>query len=603
MADRFRIRDLRQALETRSFPSVSIWNRVEGRPRSTDFSRALSAEIRDPLWLLTRQWQFGEFWGADGGSPVTAHYRLFSGRAATFQPREEAPADLPESVPLEAVVERRRVPFQAGADPLALDLRLAMGRRWLRMMAAGLRPLFIERYPIDSPNPSQESDAALVAHPEVWAMYLAIAGRLMDGYALYEHLLGGGSAHDGIPGLSGEQREEIDQAAERFVAWFEELISQPLGPEAWDVSRLEHRFTLTVPTGERERVLNAEEYPGGRLDWYSFSFDESGGGAGSEGAGETVIRTVFPGAARFSGMPHPRWWALEDGRTNFAAVTPDTTDLIRLLFLEFALVFSNDWFLVPCDLPVGTLASIEGLVVTDVFGQRFWITPAGSGADDAWQRWSMFNLGIAGTAPVAADTSLFLPPTVPKTTEGAPLEDVTFVRDEAANMVWAIERNVPLATGDIRRGAEAAAESLASRRRLVPAPPGTTPAAPIAYQVMNTVPEHWIPFIPVHVPGDNREIQLQRGAMPRIIEGAPGPPRKVRPRTTLLRQGLDEATPQPYFLHEEEVPRAGTRVTLSYNRTRWHDGRVVVWLSAHRTTGRGEASSGLAFDRVVDTPE
>ena len=53
-------------------PTTVFWNRLEGRPRRDDFSRALRAELRDPLWLLTRQWQTGEFIGEDAGSPVTA---------------------------------------------------------------------------------------------------------------------------------------------------------------------------------------------------------------------------------------------------------------------------------------------------------------------------------------------------------------------------------------------------------------------------------------------------------------------------------------------------------------------------------------------------
>jgi len=28
--------------------------------------------MRDPLWLLARQWQLGEYQGNDGGSPVDA---------------------------------------------------------------------------------------------------------------------------------------------------------------------------------------------------------------------------------------------------------------------------------------------------------------------------------------------------------------------------------------------------------------------------------------------------------------------------------------------------------------------------------------------------
>jgi hypothetical protein len=110
-------------------------------------------------------------------------------------------------------------------------------------------------------------------------------------------------------------------------------------------------------------------------------------------------------------------------------------------------------------------------------------------------------------------------------------------------------------------------------------------------------------MIPVHVSGDTREVQLQRAAMQRVIEGDPAPPAAiVRPRTPLLRQGLDQPTPAPYFVHEEEVPRAGVRVTQSFQRTRWRDGRVWLWLGRRKQTARGESSSGLAFDQIVDNP-
>ena len=117
---------------------------------------------------------------------------------------------------------------------------------------------------------------------------------------------------------------------------------------------------------------------------------------------------------------------------------------------------------------------------------------------------------------------------------------------------------------------------------------------------MNSVPENWIPFIPVHVPNNNREIQLQRAAMPRILVGDPNPAQKVQPLTSLLRQGLDVTPAQTYFLHEEEVPRAGSRVTEYYSRARWTQGQVYTWLRVQKQTGRGEASSGLSFDRLVD---
>ncbi|MQA95429.1 MAG: hypothetical protein GEV11_12550 [Streptosporangiales bacterium] len=602
------IADIRAALTARQFPTVTVWNRIEGRPRSTEFGRALRAEVRDPLWMLTRQWQFGEFQAQDAGTPATAKYLLRTSKPKRYRAKEDPPGDLPGGLPLEAVVERRALPFRIGADPVSFDLRLTMGRRWLKMAPGLHHSGYLKRWPIKVPDPLKEADTHLVAHPEVWATMQAVAGRAMDGYELYLHLKAGGHAWDGIGGvLVLLQKQRLDELGERFVAWFEDLITQPAAGHAYDPSRLEHRFDLGAPESGGETVLAAEEYPGGRLDWHGFSYDRSGTALGTTGGASEVIRTVVPGTLRYSGMPHPRLWAMEDGKTDFGAITADTTDLIKMLFLEFALVYSNDWYLLPCDLDDGTLARIDGMVVTDVFGRRHWIEAAGSGEDDDWQRWTMFNLDVQNipgeepsAEPVAAVPGLFLPPGMPQVMDGPTLEEVMLIRDENANMVWGIERSVLLATGDPLPGREAAYETLAHRRRLHG--PHTRPpaSAPIAYEAMNTVPENWIPFIPVHVPDSNREIQLQRGAMPRVLNGQVSPPIKVRPRTTLLREGLDAG--DPYFVHEEEVPRAGTRLTAAYNRTRAHDGKPVLWYSYHRMTGRGEGSSSLDWDRLIDQP-
>jgi len=160
----------------------------------------------------------------------------------------------------------------------------------------------------------------------------------------------------------------------------------------------------------------------------------------------------------------------------------------------------------------------------------------------------------------------------------------TFGRVSSVGLMWPRH-------GNIRR-------SLGNQLGQPPTPPAATSTA-ARYEVMTTVPQNWIPFLPVHIDGNNRTIQLRRAAMPRILEGDPNPPRKVQPRTVLLRNGLDDTPPQPYFVHEEEIPRAGTRLAQAYQRTRWTDGQVYTWLRVHRQTGRGEGSSGLAFDQLT----
>ncbi|MGZ6143428.1 MAG: hypothetical protein ACXWLM_08815, partial [Myxococcales bacterium] len=562
MPSSIRVLDVRTALEERLFPTVTTWNRVEGRPRTQSFDRALRAEVRDALWMLTKQWQMGEFRGSDAGSPVFAKLQVDTSRLTRYRPGTGATEGFDETVPLEATVERRHLPLRISHGVAALDLRLAMGREWLALVEGigNHRQAFVEAHPVRAPDPSSDADAQIVSSPETWELFDAVAGREMDGGSLYEHLVAapGNHAYDGVAGIAESDHSAFDEAAEKFLSWFERLILQPPreGDDAWQPPRLEYGFAASTPEGEgAEKVYVGDGYSEGRLDWYSLDTnpkaDALGDGTGIDPAPAPVKRVTIPVPVSFTGMPNTRWWAFEERKTNYGDIDATTTDLAKLLFLEFALVYGNDWFVIPYTLPAGTLSDVRGLAVTNTFGERLWVEPAGGGAEEDWQRWSMFTIDVRGTPGAAADTSLVLLPTAAKILESAPTEDVMMIRDEVANMVWGVECALPIATGESQRGIEAARQTRALLEaqlaaRLGGPPPVPPPhhapvpaAAPIRYQVMNTVPENWIPFIPVHVPGDNRTIQLQRAALPRILDGDPDPPAKVQPRTVLLREGLD----------------------------------------------------------------
>jgi hypothetical protein len=611
MPSNFRVGDVQVALAQRAFPTVTVWNRLEGRPRTTSFDRALRAEVRDALWMLTKQWQMGEFRGSDAGSPVFAKLQLATTRLTKYRPDAKGTELLSGDVPFEAKVERRRV-------PLSLDLRLLVGRQWLALAAevADYREAFVGAYAIVAPDPTEREDAPRAAHPEVRQVYAAVAGRAMDGGLLLDHLAKSGNhSYDGIAAIDPGDYAALEEREARFLAWFDRLFLQPptTGDDAWIPPQLEYQFAVSAPEPDgAEKVYTAEEYYTGRLDWYSL--DVGPGALDPVPGSETTDlppdapRTTMPVPVTFSGMPNTRWWAFEDGRTNLGDVDASTTDLAKLLFLEFALVFGNDWFAIPHTLPASSISSIRALVVTNVFGERLWVDAAGGGAQAERQRWSMFTIDVEGDRAAPADTALVLLPTTTRIQDGAPIEEVALIRDEVANMVWGVERTIQLPSGDAKLGLEAARQTRAYFEALVAAEPGGAPpppfppTAPIRYEVMSTVPENWIPFIPVHVDGSNREIQLQRAALPRVIDGDREPPDKVRPRTVLLREGLDRTPAEPYFVHEEEVPRAGSTLAQLFQRTRWTDGRVVVWLRVRRQTGRGEGTSGLGFDLLADNP-
>jgi hypothetical protein len=191
-----------------------------------------------------------------------------------------------------------------------------------------------------------------------------------------------------------------------------------------------------------------------------------------------------------------------------------------------------------------------------------------------------------------------LPPVLGKSQESAPLEQVILARDEMANMVWGIEKVIPsLAAGGID-GYEAASalERFYLQNRQQQATDRIDTGAAIQYRLGTRVSENWIPFIPVHIPGSNREIRLQRAAMPRLTVNPPVP---VEPRGAVLRSGLDDQPRQPFFIHEEEVLRAGVIVSRAFQRARWWDGRIYTWLGRRKQTGRGQGSSGLEFDGII----
>jgi len=613
MAENLVIRNLNQVFTGEVlYPTLTRYNRLEARPRTDNFSRALRAEVRDALWMLCKQWQMGEFLGDDAGTPVYAKIHVEGQRITKYQPVGDPVQKFDHNTPLEATVERRPIPFVIGTQDIALDLRLQMGRRWLKMIPATAVQKFKDAYKIEQPDPSTKADAAVCAHPEVWQQFKAVAGRAMDGAGLYFHLKTPGAlASDGVV-LNPGDKTAADLAGPLFVEWFEKLYFQakPEEGDAWQPERLEYQFDCAVPDGKGgEKVLNAEEYYHERLDWYNFDWDKSKKKLDepAEAAPEAPVESKYttqsfiPAPARFDGMPDTRWWAFEDGKTNFGDIKPGTTDLAKLLLVEFGLVYANDWFILPYTVPAGSVLNIEGLAVTNTFGERYWIEAAGRGSDESWQRWNMFSLNIKGQKDEPADLTLLVLPTVPKIQESQPLEEIALIRDEMANMVWGIETAVPMPHGRTRAGNIAAAEFHDFLQSFVPPldPNDETEfKAPFRYDIMTTVPENWIPFVPERVEGSNRQIQLRRAAMPRFLVGEKPPTfERVRPRTVLLREGLDQGN--PYRLHEEEVPRAGVHVMQTFQRTRWTNGKVFTWVGVKKRTGRGEGHSGLAFDRII----
>ena len=192
------------------------------------------------------------------------------------------------------------------------------------------------------------------------------------------------------------------------------------------------------------------------------------------------------------------------------------------------------------------------------------------------------------------------------------MDVVLFLRDEMANLVWGVETVIPDELGG-GRDARLAAKQLTKAVIDAFAPPQPLDAAELAdvlvrYQLMGSVPENWIPFVAVKLADQRVAADLLQGAMPRdpAVEpalGADGTPvldnNVVLPRGTILAR--DPVT-KPNLIHEEEIMRDGVVVQRTFRRARWTGGGAFTWTALKKRTGRGEGSSGLAFDQAIQKP-
>jgi hypothetical protein len=351
---------------------------------------------------------------------------------------------------------------------------------------------------------------------------------------------------------------------------------------------MEYAFSVAARMGTGETVLTAREYYSGHTDWHDFDLNAGAAlRADLDPPGAVVTRTVVPAPVRYRGMPAARFWEFEDAQVDFGAVDAAPEELARLLLVEFAITYGNDWFVMPVELPVGSLCRADSLVVTNTFGERFVVRHSAEAAEPA-ASWRMFQL--AGQSLTSADAltnarMFLLPPSLVRTVESRPVEEVLFLRDEMANMAWGVERVVESTT-------ERPLDRFEQQRYVVP-PPSEHTADTLAYRLSTDVPDYWIPLLPVQSPAG---LRLQRGLLLRP-DGGQEP---IPARGSILRP--DAASGDGLAIFEEEIPREGIRVTRSYQLTRWQDGSTHLWIGRRKVVGSGEGSSGLQFDTASPGP-
>jgi hypothetical protein len=580
--------------------SITSWTRLEPQCADADIGATTNARLFDPLWLMTRQWQIGEFQGEDTGSPVLARVRATNATLTRCHFGELSAGNIaaqaydPARAPLEALVERRRMRATDGNDSRMLTLAVEAGLHFLRMLelnaiAKKYRPAFLAKYAMQALS----AQAAAVADEATLRLVRTSAGRAPDARLLasaFRHPTTVQIVFDPSLNITTADAGAVGQIATAWLIWYDGLFAEPANAadDAWTPSRLEYAVSVSTRLSAQPQdamTLSATEFGGGRLDWSSFDInakfkmDTTG-----DHSFAPINEVTIPAPVTFRGTPAARFWELEDAKVAYGLLPAGPTDLAHLLMIEYASSYGNDWYVVPLTVPVGSLTRVDSLVITDTFGVRSLLRAIGDPAlpKPYFSMWQQSNIRYAGD-PIGVPVSnrFFLPPTIGRSIDGTALEDVLLMRDEMANLAWGIERSIegpvetslPIANGSATTGLAPAAASSALPR----------------YLLSSTVPDNWIPLLPVQL-DTKGTMRLKRGAV--LQPDGSSKVHQARSEVLNAAPGL--------LLYDEEIPREGANITRRRRMTRWIDGSTWVWTSFRNEVGRGEGSAGLRFDELDD---
>ncbi len=492
--------------------------RLEPGHVTADLARGFAAEVADPVWFLGRQWQLGEHAGEDASSPVRVRYH------AELTPIDPFDGDArldPLVMPAEAIVE-------SGPDDFwTPGRRIAIGRAVAAAASTAGRPL-----PADP-------------------------GLLLDGLPVpYDAL--NGSGPDGMLLYRDRNDLGLDNA------WFPQLPPEPAPRDLWDPAQFWYEADFTADGV----TLLLRRHDGGELEWYSVDASGPVPVADPPPAEASVLasRLTYPGA------PHPRWWQIEEVRTDLGAYASDRAHFATLLLLEAVVLHGDDWFTFPVPGASGHIVTLRDVVVDDSFGETWTLEPPSDG-------WSLFD--VAGLS----SRSLILWPAVATPLEGPILDQVDIAIDEDADSVWAVER---------RLGG-----------RDLPRPPDPAPAVPggradageqpgYAYQSAAAVPPHWHPYV-VEGVGGRRRLVLGRLAdlsgATAVLTPAPATPLLVDPQA-----GGVHPTHQ---IEPAAVPSDGLTLERRPVLGRGTDGRPTLWIQRRRAPLAGPPILTMRVDTFM----
>ena len=610
---------------------------LESRTRNSDITDALRFKVYDPLWLLSRQWQLGEFKGNDAGTAmsVTCQVRTTNMKKYGYGENNSNVINTPNEVPLEPIVE------QVNRDITPI-VRVESATYFLDLLRSEKEPSQIkaivgklrELYPIDEQDLHMPVSSLENKTVETFAesrnyrlanFRAAYASKSFDGYSLFKN-----------PSLLKKSPEikVSDELLDRYIEWFaQRYMPNTVQGSAWEERKLGYEFSA-----ENDKFqYQAKDYTGGRVSWYSFDLDKC---KDKDAPMEKEVINALPTLATYPGSPNKRLWEFEN-RKVFMGNSTEMQAQGNVAFLQYATMYGNDWMICPLQTEIGKYIEVEKIDVRDTFGRKYEIlSRAGSEASKEvpfGQRWQMYTNAPSGTYKGSDSDGFMFPPSLDRTIEGDPLEEVDILRDEMANMVWGVESKIQdgcgssldagLLASEVGQFIDDANEDAVKKATLSikeqdnneelgysTATLESDRKTDFKYKVMTSVPLNWIPLIPQHVGGESdykgflggRETILRRGKLPCFFADENKKDYyPVRPLSSIMRKGLTKdkdgnTVEGPLFIEEEQVQGVGTKLIKNCQRSRWLGGKTYTWMSYSKQNKHSQGVSGLEFDALKE---
>lgn len=568
--------------------SITTWNRLEPKQRSSDYNRGLQASIHDPLWMLARQWQVGEFEGEDAASPikieVKADYTTLTRFATNHS--SQGKAYNPGELPLEVQVEKEPIDFST----LDGRLRAELGNEFLKLLAANTE--YNEYREVLKEIAGFKNNSELYKHHLLQKSIDASKLITLDINEVYAQLTN----------QDATIQREFQREWEEWRKWATKTIFGVESTSAWSSDRQEYAFSVAAPNidpldNAQEILLTSTQYRGGHLDWPSFTIEPTksiGASTDPLPAMNSLEFELLPMPLEIPGMPSQRWWEFEDANVNMGNLETAPEDISRMLLAHFALLSGNDWFAIPLELPVGSITKISQLQVTNTFGEVLNIEHSSSDAlrniDNITGKespWRMFHISPEPDSN-SVDSLLpflFLPPALGPSLHSEPLEELRFMRDEMINAAWSIERTVQNKTTGALLDRHERYQSLKPGFEQESTSSDTTGS--LKYILTNDVPDYWVPLLPLQNIHGEASDKLQVGT----FHG------KLEQSTSELLGEISKELKES-GVYDEEIPREGIFVYRQFQFARWHDGSSYLWISRRKTVGSGEGASNLKFDSI-----